>query len=116
MKRTAWVDRHCGHRMHVRLGDIFDCDRDIEIPCTNSLVVGCSNEPSVLVHESNGVDWSQVLIIFLRDLACSYVILGGQADVNDVNREGDPTAEKLTCTIFLSDIPAKKIFCLSSSG
>ena len=73
--------------MHVRLGDIFDCDRDIEIPCTNSLVVGCSNEPSVLVHESNGVDWSQVLIIFLRDLACSYVILGGQADVNDVNRE-----------------------------
>jgi hypothetical protein len=78
MRRTAWMNRHGGHRVHVRLGDIFDCDRDIEVPGANSLVVGCSNEPSVLVHECNGVDWPQVLIIFLCDLTCSYIILRGR--------------------------------------
>ena len=114
MGHTAWMNGHSGHRVHVRLGDVFDRDRDVEIPSTNRLVIRSRNEPPILVHKSDSVDRPQVLVVLLRDLARPYVVLESETVINIdrvtfINRF-------LTCTIFLSDIPAKNIFCLSSSG
>jgi hypothetical protein len=75
MGRTAWMKGHSGHRVHIWLGDVFDRDRDVEIPSANSLVIRSCNKPPILVHESDGVDRPQVLIVLLRDLACPYVVL-----------------------------------------
>lgn len=72
---------HRGHRVHVRLGDVFNCDRDVEIPGANCLVIRSGDEPPVLIHESDSIDRPQVLIILLRDLACPYVVLERQPSI-----------------------------------
>jgi hypothetical protein len=77
MGRTAWMNGHCGHRVHVWLRDVFDRDRDVEIPSANRLVIRSRDEPPILVHESDCVDRSQVLVVLLRDLSRSYVVLQG---------------------------------------
>jgi hypothetical protein len=59
---------YTGHRVHVRLRNIFDNHRDIIIPRTNGLVVGRSHESPILVHESDRVDRSEMLIVLLNDL------------------------------------------------
>lgn len=61
--------------MHVWLGDIFDDDGDVVVPSSNRLVIGRGDESSVLVHECDGVDRSQVLVVCLDDLMRSCVIL-----------------------------------------
>lgn len=68
-KRTGWMECNSGHGMHMRLSDILDHNRDIKVPCANGLVIGCGDESSVFVNESNGVDRSKMLIILLGDLA-----------------------------------------------
>jgi len=62
----ARMNGHSGHRVHVRLGDVFDCDGDVEVPGANSLVIGRGHKPPILVHKSDRVDRPQVLIILLR--------------------------------------------------
>ncbi len=54
--------------MHVRLGDVFDDDGDIEFPDPHRLVVRGAHEPPVLVDKSDGVDGPQVLVILLHDV------------------------------------------------
>lgn len=61
--------------MHVWLGDILDHYRDIIVPCTNRLVVTRRHEPSVLINEGNGIDGTQVLVVFLHNLARAEIVL-----------------------------------------
>lgn len=56
MGRTAWMNGHCGHRVHVWFGDVFNRDRDVKIPGANGLVIRSGNKPPILVHESDSVD------------------------------------------------------------
>lgn len=55
--------------MHIWLGNIFNDDWYIKLPGTHRLIVGSSNETSIVIYKCNGVDSAQVLIVFLRDLA-----------------------------------------------
>jgi hypothetical protein len=68
-ERTGWMERNSRHGVHMRLCDILDYNRDIEVPCANGLVVGCGDKSAIFVNESNGIDRSQMLIILLGDLA-----------------------------------------------
>lgn len=89
MGRTAWMNGHSGHRVHVWLGDVFNRDRDVEIPCANRLIIRSGYEPPILVHECDSVHRPQVLIILLRDLACPYVVLESETAINHTYREGN---------------------------
>lgn len=75
--RTARVNGDCGHRVHVRLGDVFDCYRDVEIPGADRLIIRRSDKPPILIHESDRVDGPQMLIIFLCYFPRPDVVLGG---------------------------------------
>jgi len=81
------MNGHRGHRVHVRLGDVFNRDGDIEIPSANSLVIRSRNEPPILIDEGNSVDRPQVLIILLRDLTRPYVVLEQTTVRDDAPRE-----------------------------
>ena len=69
------MNGHCGHRVHIRLGDVFDGDRNVEIPGPNGFVIRRGDEPPILIHEGDCVDRPQMLIVLLRDLSCPYVVL-----------------------------------------
>ena len=69
------MNGHCGHRVHIRLGDVFDCHGDVEIPGANGLVIRCGDEPPILIHEGDCVNRPQMLIVLLRDFSCPYVVL-----------------------------------------
>jgi len=71
----ARMKGHSGHRVHIRLGDVFDCDRDVEIPGANCLVIGRGNKPPILVYESDCVDRPQMLVILLRYFTRPDVVL-----------------------------------------
>ena len=73
--RTGWMQRDCWHGMHVRLCNVLDDDGDIEIPCSNRLVVGSGHESAILVHKGDRIDRSQMLVIFLRYLTGIDVVL-----------------------------------------
>ena len=95
----------------MRLGDVLDYHGNIEVPSSYSLIIRCRHKPSILVDEGDGVDRTKMLIVLLSNFARIYVILkeNGQMIVQRVGKF-------LTCMIFLSDIPAKNMCCLSSSG
>lgn len=63
------------HRVHVRLGNVLDHDRDIKLPGTHRLVVRGRHEPAVVVHECDGVDRAQMLVVLLRDIAGLRIVL-----------------------------------------
>lgn len=63
--------------MHIRFGDVLDHNRDIIVPCTDRLIVRRRDETSVVVDESNRVDRSQMLVVFLRDFGGVHVVLEG---------------------------------------
>lgn len=52
---TTWMNRDCGHRVHVRLCDILDDNRDVEVPGAYGLVIGSRYKPPVLVNEGDCV-------------------------------------------------------------
>ena len=112
------MNGHSGHRVHVWLRDVFNRDRDVEIPGPNRLVIRSRDKPPILVHEGDSVHRPKVLIVLLRDLACPYVVLKDvrQLLITRIKSATLMMIETLTCTIFLSDIPARKMFCLSLSG
>lgn len=91
-------------------GNVFYYDGYIIVPCADSLVVRGGHEPSVLVDKGDGVDGSQVLVILLCDLTRVDIIL--ERRVSAMIR----MVTWHTCMIFLSDMPARKMCCLSSSG
>lgn len=112
MKRTAGMEGDTGHRVHVRLGDVLDDYWDIVVPCTDRLIVRSSHESPVLVYECDGVDRSKMLVVFLDDFGSVHIILWLWSDsIQLLGAEGIHT-----WMIFLSDIPARKMCCLSSSG
>ena len=50
------------------LCDVFDDNRDVEVPGADGLVVGSCHEPPVLVNERDGVHRSKMLVVFLSNL------------------------------------------------
>ena len=72
---TTWMNRDCGHRVHVRLCDILDDNRDVEVPGSDGLVIGCRDETPVLIDEGNRVHRTKVLVVFLRNLPRIHVVL-----------------------------------------
>lgn len=62
--------------MHMGFRDVFDHDRYIIIPSPDGFVVRRSDKPTIFVHKRDRVYRSQVLVIFLRDLARIHIILG----------------------------------------
>lgn len=61
--------------MHVRFGNVFYHNWNIEIPCSDGLIVGCRHKSPILIDECDGVYRSKVLVVFLCNLARVYVIL-----------------------------------------
>lgn len=69
------MERDCGHRVHVRLGDVFDDDRDVVVPGADSFVIRSCDEPSILVDKCDRIYRTQVLVIFLSDFTTVHIIL-----------------------------------------
>ena len=63
------------HRVHVRLGDVFDDDWNVKFPCANGLVVRGRDKAPIIVHKGDRIDRSQMLVIFLRYLTGIDVVL-----------------------------------------
>lgn len=61
--------------MHIGLGNVLDHHRNIVIPNTNRFVVRSRNEPAVFVDKRDGVNRSQMLIIFLGYLSGIHIVL-----------------------------------------
>ena len=57
---------HGWHRMHVRFGDIFDINGNIPLPDTDRLVISRRNKSSIVVNKSNGINGSQMAVVFLN--------------------------------------------------
>lgn len=72
---TGWMQRDCWHGMHVRLCDVLDDDGDIEIPCSNRLVIGGGHESAILVDKGDRIDRPQMLVILLRYLSGIDIVL-----------------------------------------
>ena len=61
--------------MHVWLCDVFDHNRDVEIPGSYCLVIRGRDKPSVFVYKRDSIHWSQMLVILLRDFSRVHVVL-----------------------------------------
>lgn len=61
--------------MHRRFGDVLDHNRNIVVPHSNGLVIRCGNESTVVVDEIDGIDRSEMLIVFLSNFSRVHVIL-----------------------------------------
>ena len=61
--------------MHERFGNIFDDNRNVIVPSSNGLVIRRSDKPSIFVYKGNGVDRSEMLIVFLNDFTRIDVVL-----------------------------------------
>lgn len=72
---TGGMEGDGRHRVHVRLCNVLDDNGDIEVPCSNRLIVRSRYEAAVLVDEGNRVDRPKMLIVLLRYLARVHVIL-----------------------------------------
>lgn len=82
--------------MHIGLGNVFDYHRDIVFPSTHRFVVRGGDEAPVAVYKGNGIDCTQMLIVFLCDAASVTVELddflvgvAGQKDILLGRVEGD---------------------------
>ena len=62
--------------MHMGFRNVLDHDGDIIVPRPDSFVVRGSDEPTIFVDKRDRVYRSQVLVIFLRNLARIHIILG----------------------------------------
>jgi len=71
------MNGHCGHRVHVWLRDVFDCNGDVEIPGANRLIVGSGDKPPIIIHESDRVHRPKVLVVLLCDFSRPDVVLSG---------------------------------------
>lgn len=72
------VRRQCDgrHRVHRRIGNVLDVDRNVPLPDAHRFVVGRRDEPTVLVDERDRVDGAQMPIVLLDDVTASDVPLG----------------------------------------
>lgn len=61
--------------MHVWFSDILDDHRYIKVPSPYCFVVRGGDEAAVFINESNGVDRTQVLIVFLCNVAGVHIVL-----------------------------------------
>ena len=73
--RTAGMESYGWHRVHVWFCDIFDHDWDVKVPCTYGLVIGRRHEPPVVINEGDSVHRTEMLVVFLGNLARVHIIL-----------------------------------------
>lgn len=72
---SRWM-RGCGcEGEHVRFSDELDGDGNIQFPCPQRLVVRGSDEAAVFVDEGDGVNWAEVMVIFLSHFAGAGIVL-----------------------------------------
>lgn len=68
---TTRVHRHGWHRVHVRFSNVLDDDGDIVVPSTDRFIVRGSHETSILIHERDRIDRTQMLVVRLYNLSLS---------------------------------------------
>lgn len=115
---------HGRHRVHRRFCDVLDHDGDVVVPDSHRLVVRRRHEATVLIHKVDRVDLRRVSAARTRDEekdvpgrdagrtpARSRRIRYRTANPSQLRSGAEVTG--LTCTIFLSDMPARKIFGFS---
>ncbi len=61
--------------MHIRFRNILDDHWDIIIPSSNRLIIRSSNKPPILIHPSDRINRSKMLIVFLSDLSGIKIVL-----------------------------------------
>lgn len=81
-KLTSRVHSNGRHRVHGRFGDVLDDDRNVVIPHTHSFVVRSGDESSIVVDKVDGVDRSQMLVVFLGDFSGIHVVLMGRVRIS----------------------------------
>lgn len=62
--------------MHMGFRNVLDHDGYIIVPRPDSFIVRGSDKPTIFVDKRDRVHGSQVLVVFLRDLARIHIILG----------------------------------------
>jgi hypothetical protein len=72
---TTGVESHSGHRVHVGFGNVLYHDWNVKIPCPYCFIVRGRYEAAIFVHEGDGVDRAEMLIILLGNFTGIYVIL-----------------------------------------
>ena len=65
------------HGMHVGFGNVLDHDGYIVVPRPDGFIVRGSDKAAVFVDKGDRVDGSQVLVVFLGDVARIHVVLVG---------------------------------------
>jgi len=60
--------RRTDHAVHVWFCDELDGYRYAVFPCAQGFVVGCGDEPAVLVDEGDGVYGTEMVVVFLDHL------------------------------------------------
>ena len=61
--------------MHMGFCNVLDHDGYIIVPRSNSFIIRGSDKPTIFVDERNRVHRSQVLVVFLRNLARLHIVL-----------------------------------------
>lgn len=60
------------------LGNIFDHDGNVIVPCSYGLIVRCGYESAVVIHECDAVHWPKMLVVFLDNFGRVHVVLSIQ--------------------------------------
>ena len=75
------------HGMHVRFSNVLDYDRYIIVPCPDRFIVRSGDKPTIFIDKRNCVDWSQVLVVFLGDVARIHIVLTAASRLASVVRK-----------------------------
>ena len=61
--------------MHLRLCNVLNGHRNVELPHQNLLIVRSGRELSAIVEEGDGVDGTEVVVVLLYHSACPVIPL-----------------------------------------
>jgi hypothetical protein len=56
------------HRVHARLRNILDWDRNTPFPNENFLVITCRDKAPIIIDKGHVIHSLQVMVIFLNDI------------------------------------------------
>jgi len=67
-----------GHGMHVGFCNVLDDDGYVIVPGADSFIVRGGDKPTIFVDKCDRIDGTQVLVVFLRDVARIHIVLRGR--------------------------------------
>lgn len=67
--------RNRRHRVHRWIRNVFHIDRNVPFPNAHTFVIGCGDEPTILVDERNRIDGAQMSIVLLHNVTATNVPL-----------------------------------------